>query len=208
MTRARVRSTQGWLALLATIVVTALLLVPAVVSSAYAATGPSPALTAQPLTTGSRAGDAPTWTVALDQQQLSSSLGNRFTFVSTLDNLTDQVRPGTIAYLNVVSMRSDVYVDPEDWSSHRTRFLGDVQPGATTRLTWNVQAVNSGSFVVFVVVTSATGSDEVVTSPALRVMIADQRRLNPTGILPVVVAVPAVVALGLVWSWRRRRALR
>ncbi len=144
----------------------------------------------------------------LDQSQLTSSLGNRFTFVSTLRNETGQVRPGTIAYLNVVSMQSNVYVDPEDWSSKRTRFLGDVQPGATTRLTWNVQAVNSGRFVVFVVVTSASGSDEVVTSPALRVTIADQRRLNPTGILPVVLAVPIVIAVALVWSWRRRRRLR
>ena len=144
----------------------------------------------------------------LDQSQVSTSLGKHFSFVSSLHNETDTTRPGTIAYLNVLSTQSDVYVDPEDWSSARTRFLGDVQPGATTKLTWNVQAVNSGRFVVFVVVTSASGSDEVVSSPALRVTVADQRRLSPAGILPVVLVVPAIVALGLVWSRYRRRRLR
>ena len=150
----------------------------------------------------------PTWTVELDRSQVSTSLGRHFSFVSTLHNETTAPRPGTIAYLNVVSMQSDVYVDPEDWSSARTRFLGVVGPGATTSLTWNVQAVNSGRFKVFVVVTSAAGSDEVVSSPALRVTIADERRLNPSGILPVVLIVPAIVAGGLVWSRRRRRRLR
>lgn len=198
--------------LLAAILLAGVLLAAAIAPSASAGMTPtgksSTAPGEAPGTTSGPAVGTPTWSVTLDQSQVTSSLGNRFTFVSTLSNETGQVRPGTIAYLNVVSMQSDVYVDPEDWSSKRTRFLGDVQPGATTRLTWDVQAVNSGRFVVFVVVTSASGSDEVVTSPALRVAIADQRRLNPSGILPVVLVVPTVVALGLVWSWRRRRRLR
>lgn len=148
------------------------------------------------------------WTVELDQSQLHGTVGSRFSFVSTLRNDTGQSRPDTIAYLNVLSTRSSVYVDPEDWSSDRTRFLGDVKAGETQHVRWKMQAVNSGSFVVFVVVTSAAGGSEVVSSPALRVVIADQRRLNPTGVLPVTIAVPAVLALGMGWSWRRRRRLR
>jgi hypothetical protein len=158
--------------------------------------------------TAAAAPSTPTWTVELDRSQVTSSIGKHFTFVSTLHNETGAPRPGTIAYLNVVSMQSDVYVDPEDWSSARTKFLGVVGPGATTRLTWTVQAVNSGRFKIFVVVTSAAGGDEVVSSPALPVTIADQRRLNPSGILPVVLVVPATVALCLAWSRRRRRRLR
>ncbi len=148
------------------------------------------------------------WTVELDQSQLQSTLGNRFSFVSTLRNDTGKSQPGTIAYLNVLSTTPSVYVDPEDWSSNRTRFLGDVTAGESQQVTWKLQAVNSGSFVVFVVVTSASGGNDVVSSPALRVTIADQRRLNPTGILPVTLAVPAVLALGMGWSWQRRRRLR
>lgn len=156
----------------------------------------------------SRAATAASWTVELDQAHVSSTIGDHFAFVSTLHNEADASRPATIAYLNVLSTRPDVYVDPEDWSAQRTRFLGDVRPGATSDVTWSLQAVNSGEFVVFVVVTSAAGGDEVVTSPALRVTIANERRLNPTGILPVVVVVPGVVAVTLGWSRRRRRLLR
>ncbi len=149
----------------------------------------------------------PGWTVELDQSQLRSTLGSRFTFVSTLRNESGQAQPGTIAYVNVLSTQPSVYVDPEDWSSSRTRFLGDVKVGETQQVTWNLQAVNSGSFVVFVVVTSAAGGNDVVSSPALRVTIADRRRLNPTGILPVTLAVPGILALGMGWAWRRRRRL-
>ncbi len=148
------------------------------------------------------------WTVELDQSQLQSTLGSRFSFVSTLRNDTGESQPGTIAYLNVLSTKPSVYVDPEDWSSNRTRFLGDVTAGETQQVMWKLQAVNSGSFVVFVVVTSAAGGNDVVSSPALRLTVADQRRLNPTGILPVTLAVPGVLALGMGWSWQRRRRLR
>ncbi len=160
-------------------------------------------LTAQP-----RTATVAGWTVELDQSQLQSTLGSRFSFVSTLRNDTGRSQPGTIAYLNVLSTKSSVYVDPEDWSSNRTRFLGDVQTGETRQVTWNLQAVNSGSFVIFVVVTSASGGHDVVSSPALRLTIADQRRLNPTGILPVTLAVPAVLTVGMGWVRQRRRRLR
>lgn len=150
----------------------------------------------------------PSWSVQLDHAHVETTIGHHFTFTSALHNATGRTRPGTVAYLNIVSMDPSVYVDPEDWSSSRTRYLGDVGPGATVPVTWRVQAVNSGRFVIFVVVTSQRGSDEVVTSGAMRVTIANQRRLNPSGILPVALGVPTVAGALLVWTRRRRQRLR
>jgi hypothetical protein len=149
-----------------------------------------------------------TWSVTLDKTTVASKLGNRFRFTSTIRNESRKPSPGTIAYLNIVSMDPSVYVDPEDWSSQRTRYLGAVAPRGTVPVDWTVQAVNSGRFVVFVAVTSERGSVRVVSSNALRVDIANQRSLNPSGILPVVVAVPGLAAVALVVTTRRRRKLR
>lgn len=149
-----------------------------------------------------------TWSVQLDQTTVTSRLGDKFRFTSTIRNQSSSQQPGTIAYLNIVSMDPQVYVDPEDWSSQRTRYLGSVAGRDTVPVEWKVQAVNSGRFVVFVVVTSERGSAEVVTSKALRVEITNQRSLNPTGIVPVVLGVPGIAAVALVLTRRRRRRLR
>ena len=139
---------------------------------------------------------------------LRTGLGRTFVIHTVTRNDAPGTSARTILHLNIVSLDPGTYVDPEDWSSTRTRYLHDIPANGVVTTSWTVQAVNSGRFKIFVVVTSAAGGDEVVSSPALRVTIADQRRLNPSGILPVVLVVPATVALGLAWSRRRRRRLR
>ena len=57
---------------------------------------------------------------------------------------------GLIAHLTVVSLHDGVYVDPEDWSSHRTRYLGAIPTGGSAMITWRLQAVNAGTFGIYV----------------------------------------------------------
>ena len=49
-----------------------------------------------------------------------------------------------MAHLNVLDLRGDVYVDPEDWSTARTKYLDPIPAGGSTSVTWGGQAVNSG----------------------------------------------------------------
>ena len=72
-----------------------------------------------------------------------------------------------LAHLNVASIHGSVYVDPEDWAAHRSQEV-ELQPGEARRLSWEVQAVNSGSFAAYVVVlpfgsTTAAAENLVVT---------------------------------------------
>ena len=60
----------------------------------------------------------------VDRTRISTELGRSFVVRSTIANDGSAAADGLIAHLNIVSLRSDVYVDPEDWSTHRTRFLG------------------------------------------------------------------------------------
>jgi len=143
--------------------------------------------------------------VSLDQSTLSTRIGERFSFTATVRNDSPIVRPGVVAHLDVVSLDPQVYVDPEDWSSRRTEFLGTIPAEGTERIEWTVQAVNSGNFVLFVSLTAERGTDRVTTSPALRVTIASQRTLNAGGVLPLALGMPAILlALMVIAAWRRR----
>jgi hypothetical protein len=161
----------------------------AVLATTFA--GASPAIADEPIT--------------FDRTDVSVGVGDRFTLTSTL-----RVASGSmIAHLNVVSLTSDVYVDPEDWSSNRTQSVPLTSPG---RLTWPIQAVNAGTFDIYVVL--ITTAPTAVTQPLLvsapvRVSVANRSTINAAGALPVVVAMPVLIGafFGLL-RWRRHSVHR
>jgi len=181
--------------------IAALLLVAAVTPPAAGA--PLPVSTAAPPSAASAA-----VSVQLDPTNVSTSVGQRFSFTSTVRNDGDQPMPGLVAHLNVLGLDPDVYVDPEDWSSQRTIYLDPLPAHASTRLAWTVQAVNSGRLVIYVAVTAKQGTDAVVASNTLRLAVAQQRTVDAGGILPLAVAVPTAILLLTGFAAHRRRRLR
>jgi hypothetical protein len=148
--------------------------------------------------------------VTFDQSEVTTVVGDRFTLRSPITNPGATPTDRLIAHLNVASLRSDVYVDPEDWSSSRSRQLAPLPPGGTREVSWEIQAVNAGSFDVYVVLLPAgatsAGSGPLVVSPPVHVSVAGRQTLTAGGVLPVVIAVPALIAL--VGATARRRARR
>jgi ABC-2 type transport system permease protein len=147
-------------------------------------------------------------TLGLDQRQVTTKIGRHFTFVSTVANTGTATESGLVAHLNVLSDDPGVYVDPEDWSSNRTRYLPTLAPHQTLRLTWTIQAVNSGQFAVYVAVLPRHGAGAVVTSAPLRVSVEQRQTLNAGGVLPLVLSIPAALGLAVLGTARRSRALR
>jgi hypothetical protein len=134
--------------------------------------------------------------VTVDRAQISTKLGEKFVFRSTITNRGSTAASGLIAHLNVLSLRDGVYVDPEDWSSQRTRYLGTIPAGGSTTTAWRMQAVNSGRFGVYVAVLHESGRGRPPrTGPAIRLAVAERRTLNSGGILPLVLGIPAFVGL-------------
>jgi hypothetical protein len=148
------------------------------------------------------------FSATVDRTRISTELGRTFVFRSTISNDGAAGADGLIAHLNIVSLRSDVYVDPEDWSTHRTRYLGPLAAGGSQTITWRLKAVNSGAFAVYVAVLRRKGDNQPpVTAPLVSVAIAGRKTLNAGGILSVALGVPlvlGVVTAGL--KLRRRRA--
>ena len=141
--------------------------------------------------------------VTVDRSQIATKLGQKFVFRSTITNRSSTAVGGLIAHLNVLSFRSSVYVDPEDWSSRRTRYLAPIPAGGSTTITWRMEAVNAGSFAVYVAVLSQARPP--TTGPAVTVAITQRRTLNSGGILPLALGIPALLGL-LTLGFRLRRA--
>jgi hypothetical protein len=134
-------------------------------------------------------------TVELDRTQISTQLGQDFTFSTTIRNDTAQTEDDLVAHLNVLSSDPGTYVDPEDWSAHRTRYLSPLAPHEVRKVPWTVTAVNSGSITIYVAVLQRHGAGQVAVSPPLRVEIAKRRTLNTGGVLPLVLGIPALLGL-------------
>ena len=117
--------------------------------------------------------------VTVDRTAISTSLGHKFSVRSRITNNGGSAASSLVAHLNVLSLRPDVYLDPEDWSSHRTRYLPAIPAGGSVTINWRMQAVNTGSIAVFVAVLSQNGEPRPpATGPTVHVSIA-RRRSTP-----------------------------
>jgi uncharacterized repeat protein (TIGR01451 family) len=143
-------------------------------------------------------------TVTLDSAPVTTAIGQKFTFATTVSNAGPTPASDLVAHLNVLSDDPGTYVDPEDWSSHRTQYLAMIGAGGKLRLTWTVQAVNSGKLTVFVSVLPRHGPGEIATSAPLRFTVTQRKTLNSGGVLPLVLGIPAVIGLAGLGIRRRR----
>jgi hypothetical protein len=154
------------------------------------------------------AGSTDSVVVTNDRSRVSTELGRSFSFRSTIANRSSVATEPLVAHLNILSVRPGVYVDPEDWSGDRTRYIGSLPANGTRELVWEIQAVNDGSLAAYITVLP---QDDVgrppVSGPAVRISVAKRTTLNSGGILPLAIGIP--LALGLLAGGvhlRRRRA--
>ena len=140
--------------------------------------------------------DEPGVSVKVDRTQISTRLGGKLSFRSTITNSGSTTASGLIAHLNVLSLKDGVYVDPEDWSSNRTRYLDPIPPGASVTTTWAMQAVNDGDFGIYVAVLPESGEARPpTTGPAIHLAVAERKTLNAGGIVPLALGIPALLGL-------------
>jgi hypothetical protein len=159
---------------------------------------------------GSGAATAAPLTVTADRALVSTKLGQKIVFHTTVTNHGHAAAAGLIAHLNVLSLRNGTYVDPEDWSSHRTLYLHPIPAGGSITSTWRVEAVNDGSFGVYVAVLHASGAARSpTTSPTVHLLVAQKKTLNSGGIVPLALGLPGLIGvLALSVRIRRGRASR
>jgi hypothetical protein len=151
-------------------------------------------------------GPASELSAAVDRGRISTQLGRSFEVRSTITNSGAAVARGLVAHLSVLSLRSNPYVDPEDWSPRRVVFLDPIPAGGSRTLRWRMTAVNAGTFGVYVTVLSTQpGAAPASNTPTIDLRVSERRTLNAGGILPLSIAVPALLGvLALALRLRRR----
>jgi len=142
----------------------------------------------------------------VDRAQISTQLGRGFAFHSTITNAGPQTARGLVAHLSVLSVREEPYVDPEDWSPQRVVFLDPIPAGGSRSLRWQMTAVNAGTFGVYVtVLRKDAGEAPTPNTPTIDLRVTERRVLNSGGILPLALAIPALLgALTIALRLRRR----
>jgi hypothetical protein len=139
--------------------------------------------------------------VSMSRTRASTGIGDAFRFSTVIANPRSTPVSGLVAHLNVVSWDRGVYVDPEDWSSERTRYLPTLPAGRSIEIPWTVRAVNSGHFAIYVAV---LGAGRPATGRALDVRVAQRTTFDSGGVLSLALGVPGLLAL-LMLGVRRRR---
>lgn len=137
--------------------------------------------------------------------------GDAIFFDTVVSNPLGQASAPLIVAMNIINLdqEGDV-VDPEDWSPERTQYIDQLGPGEAATLSWRVNAILDGDYVVYMVVmpqpAGRESSSQAVASSGIHLTVMPFTRLNPRGILPLVVGTPLVLGVGtaLVFGIRRR----
>ena len=79
--------------------------------------------------------------VTFDRTSRAAALGDPIMVRARIANVGTATSDPLIADLNVTSVTTAVYVDLEDWSASRTHELPPLRPGASTVLSFELQAV-------------------------------------------------------------------
>jgi hypothetical protein len=147
--------------------------------------------------------------VRVDRPRITLGVGEKFAFRTTITNNGSTTARDLVAHLNVLDLRGDVYVDPEDWSTARTKYLDAIPAGGSTTVTWGGQAVNSGRIGLYVAVLDRAGAPRPpAMGSTIRMDVRARRNLNAGGVAPLAAGVPALLALltlGVSFSRRRFR---
>lgn len=147
-------------------------------------------------------------TISLDSKTVKT--GDSISFDTVLTNTGSQASHPIIVALNIINLskEGDV-VDPEDWSPERTQYIDSLTTDQSTSLSWTVNAVLDGNFMIYLVAIAQPQNpqetSQIVASPGLHLTVTKFTSLNPSGVLPYAVGIPLVVLVASVVIYRLRR---
>jgi hypothetical protein len=155
----------------------------------------------------SEAGDLQ-MSISLDSKTLKT--GDSISFDTVLTNTGAEQSPPVIVAMNIINLnKTGDVVDPEDWSPQRTQYVDSVASNESTTLSWTVNAVLDGNFMVYLVgiaqPQNAEGSGQIAASPGLHLTVTQFTNLNPSGVLPYAIGVPIVLVAAIFLLFRLRR---
>jgi ABC-2 type transport system permease protein len=156
------------------------------------------------------AADSAPLSISINRDYELLKSGDPVLFDTVVTNTGDEASPPVIVAMNIINLdkEGDV-VDPEDWSPQRTQYIDELGPGESGTLSWRVNAILDGDYLVYMVAmpqpAGAESTSQAVASQGVHLTVAPFHSLNPSGVLPYSIGVPAVLGLLLFYVYLRRR---
>ena len=148
--------------------------------------------------------------IDIDKQYMVVKTGDKVEFQSVVTNSGAEPSTPVIVAMNVINLdaQGDV-VDPEDWSPQRTQYLDSLAPGESAQLSWIINTILDGDYMVYMVALpeppGTERTSQVAASSGLHLTVTPFTRLNPVGIIPYVLGGPLVMLAAMVLVYRMRR---
>lgn len=148
--------------------------------------------------------------VAIDLRHKVVDAGDSVLYRTVVTNTDTAPSPPLSVAMNIINLdaRGDV-VDPEDWSPQRTQYVERLAPDESADLSWRVNAILGGDYMVYMVAIPRPDGAEATTvpaaSPGIHLTIRPFARINPRGVLAYVVGTPLLLLLGMGLLFRYRR---
>jgi ABC-2 type transport system permease protein len=148
--------------------------------------------------------------ISIDKADTVLRAGLPLLFNTVVSNSGTGPSQPVIVAMNIINLnaKGDV-VDPEDWSPQRTQHVEPLGPGQSTTLSWRVNAILDGDFMVYMVAIPSPGSPDVTSQPVassgIHLTVTPYTKLNPGGVLPYAIGGPLLLGLVISIVYRRRR---
>lgn len=134
----------------------------------------------------------------------SPQMGDQLGFQTVIrNNGTDPVE-GLIVWLSLVEIDKghEQPVDLEDWSEHRAVTVASLAPGQAFKTDWPLRLIQAGTYRVVVSAVSRANAG-LTASPFADFVVRQKPVVESARVLPVATALPALLALLLLWRWHR-----
>jgi ABC-type transport system involved in multi-copper enzyme maturation permease subunit/plastocyanin len=154
-------------------------------------------------------GEAPV-EISVDLEYQTVKTGDAVFFDTVVSNPHVEESAPLIVAMNIINLdqEGDV-VDPEDWSPERTQYVDRLAPGAWAILSWRVNAILDGDYLIYMVVMpeppGPDATSQAVASSAIHLTVLPFTRLNPGGVMPLVLGAPLALAVGTILTFGIRR---
>jgi len=153
--------------------------------------------------------------ISVNMNAKTVNTGDKINFSTKVvySGTNDESSPMIVA-MNIINLEGEGDpVDPEDWSPERTQYLEPLAPGESINLSWIITPILEGDYIVYMVlVPEPGGADETshpISSSGIHLTVNAFTRINPGGILPIVIIEPIVLIIGLIFVlWFRKRRIR
>jgi len=152
----------------------------------------------------------PSLTISIDAGAKVVQAGSTILYNTVVTNTGTTASPPVIVAMNIINLKGHGDpVDPEDWSPERAQYRDALAPGESATLSWRVNAILDGDFMVYMAAVPAPGGSAETTQPVassgIHLTVTPFTKLNPGGVLPYAIGGPVILAVVILLVYRNRR---